>query len=76
MVELLRTNDPVLISFVQAILADARIDALVLDKHTSILEGSANAIPRRIMVVDEDLDAAMRILKEQEAELDGIRILE
>lgn len=76
MVELLRTNDPVLISFVQAILADARIDALVLDNHTSILEGSANAIPRRIMVVDEDLDAAMRILKEQEAELDGIRILE
>ena len=76
MVELLRTNDPVLISFVQAILADARIDALVLDKHTSILEGSANAIPRRIMVLDEDLDAAMRILKEQEAELDGIRILE
>ncbi len=76
MVELLRTNDPVLISFVQAILADARIDALVLDQHTSILEGSANAIPRRIMVVDEDLDAAMRILKEQEAELDGIRILE
>jgi len=76
MVELLRTNDPVLISFVQAILADARIDALVLDQHTSILEGSANAIPRRIMVVDEDLDAAMRILKEQDAELDGIRILE
>ena len=76
MVELLRTNDPVLISFVQAILADARIDALVLDNHTSILEGSANAIPRRIMVLDEDLDAAMRILKEQEAELDGIRILE
>ena len=76
MVELLRTNDPVLISFVQAILADARIDALVLDTHTSILEGSANAIPRRIMVVDEDLAAAKRILKEQEAELDGIRILE
>ena len=76
MIELLRTNDPVLISFVQVILADAGIDALVLDTHASVLEGSASAIPRRIMVVDEDLETAKQILKTKEAELDGIRILD
>ena len=76
MIELLKTNDLVLISFVQAILADAGIDALVLDTHASILEGSASAIPRRIMVVDEDLETAKQILKTREAELNGIRILD
>ena len=76
MIELLKTNDPVLISFVQATLAGAGIDALVLDTHASILEGSASAIPRRIMVVDEDLENAKQILKTREAELNDIRILD
>lgn len=76
MIELLKTNDPVLISFVQAILADAGIDTLVLDTHASILEGSASAIPRRIMAADKDLKMAKQILKEREAELNGIRILD
>ncbi len=76
MIELLRTNDPVLISFIQAILADAKIDAIILDTHASILEGSASAIPRRIMVLDEDLGTAQQMLKIKEAELNGIRILD
>ena len=76
MIELLRTNDPVLISFVQATLADAGIEALVLDIHASILEGSASAIPRRIMVMDEDLETAKQILKTRGAELNGVRILD
>ena len=52
MIELLRTNDPVLI--LRAGPADAGIEALVPATHASILEGSASAIPRRIMVADED----------------------
>ena len=76
MIELLRTNDPVLISFLQATLADAGIEALVLDTHASILEGSASAIPRRIMVMDEDLETAKQILKTRGAELNGVRILD
>ena len=76
MIELLRTNDPVLISFVQATLADAGIEALVLDTHASVLEGSASAIPRRIMVMDEDLETATQILKTRGAELNGVRILD
>ena len=76
MIELLKTNDPVLISFVKATLADAGIEALVLDTHASILEGSASAIPRRIMVMDEDLETAKHILKTRGAELNDVRILD
>jgi len=48
--ELLRANDPVLISYLVAVLQDEGIEAIVLDEHTSILEGSIGAIQRRVMV--------------------------
>ncbi len=60
--ELLRTNDPVRLSWAQAILADAGIDSLVLDQHTSIIEGSIGAIPRRLMVSARDHRRACRLL--------------
>ncbi len=63
MIELLRTNDPVLISWLSALLADEGIDAHVFDSHTSVLEGSAGAIPRRIMVAEDDYPRA-RVLYE------------
>ena len=52
--ELLRTNDPVTLSWLQALLAEAGIGCIVLDSHTSIIEGSIGAIRRRVMVSDED----------------------
>jgi hypothetical protein len=61
--ELLRTNDAVLLSWAQAVLSDFGIDAIVLDTHTAILEGSIAAIQRRLMVADEDHDAALRQLE-------------
>jgi hypothetical protein len=60
--ELLRSNDPVFLSWVDALLAAARIDAIMLDVHTSILEGSISAIPRRLMVDDDDYATARRLL--------------
>jgi hypothetical protein len=60
--ELLRTNDVVKLSWLQALLADAGIETMVLDMHTSILEGSAGAIPRRLAVADEDYQRACRVL--------------
>lgn len=63
MKELLRTTDPVRISWLTALLADQEIEAFVLDVHTSILEGSAGAIPRRLLVSDHDFDAASRLLE-------------
>jgi hypothetical protein len=62
--ELLRSTDPVLISFVMSMLASDGIDAVVLDMHTSILEGSIAAIPRRIMVKEGDDARARRLLTE------------
>ena len=64
MIELLRTNDLVQLSFLDAVLKDGGIESVVLDQHMSVLEGSAGAIPRRLMVSDEDAEAARRILRE------------
>ncbi len=59
---LLRTNDVVLISAVGALLDGAGIRHLVLDQNMSIVEGSLGVIPRRILVPDDDLAPARRIL--------------
>ncbi len=61
--ELVRTNDVVKLSWLQALLADAGIEAIVLDMHTSIIEGSIGAIPRRLAVVEEDFARARRVLE-------------
>lgn len=60
--ELVRANDPVLLSWLTALLRDAGIETVVFDAHTSVLEGSVGAIPRRLMVLDEDYEAARRIV--------------
>ena len=65
--ELVRSNNPVLLSWLMAALAESGIEAVILDGHTSILEGSAGAIPRRLMVIDEDYPAAREILEQAEA---------
>ncbi len=58
------SNDPVRLSFLTALLADAGIAAVVLDLHTSAIEGSIGAIPRRLMVPTEDEARARRVLAE------------
>ena len=62
--ELLRTNDLVLLSWVEALLADAGIRTYLLDSHTSIVEGSIAALPRRLMVDNADAAAARKIANE------------
>jgi hypothetical protein len=61
---LLTSNNVVRLSFLIALLADAGIEAVLLDGHTSVLEGSANAIPRRLVVTAEDFVRASRVLRE------------
>ena len=58
------SNDPVRLSFLTALLADAGITAVVLDAHTSAVEGSIGAIPRRLAVAAEDEAQARRVLRE------------
>lgn len=66
MVPLLKTNDMVLISYVEALLDEAGIGHLVLDGNMSILEGSLGIIARRVMVTEDDLAAAVRLMREAE----------
>ena len=62
MIEIMRTNDLVAISYAQALLQDAAIVCAVLDQHTSAIEGSVWAIQRRVLVDDEDAAAARALL--------------
>ena len=62
MKELMRTNDAVVISFVESLLKDAGIGCLVADQNMSVLDGSIGILPRRIMVIEDDMAAARRIL--------------
>ena len=64
MVELLRTNDLVLISAVRAILAEEEIHVFVADEHMSSLEGSVGFLPRRLLVRNNDLPRARRLLED------------
>jgi len=69
MKELIRTNDAVRLSWLQAVLEEAGIAAIVLDNHTSIIEGSIGAIQRRLMVADADHFLARAILRRAEEEM-------
>lgn len=64
MEELLRTNDPVLLSYVSALLEGVSIDFMVADLNMSVLEGSIGALPRRVLVDGERLSQAREILTE------------
>ena len=60
--ELLRTNDPVLVSAIEALLKGAGIPHVVLDQNMSVLEGSLGILPRRVLVATDDAAKARRIL--------------
>ncbi len=62
--ELVRTNDAVLISAIEALLKGADITHMVVDQNMSVLEGSIGIFPRRILVGDDEIDAARRLLEE------------
>ena len=62
MQEVLRTNDPILISYVRSLLMDAGIESVEFDSHIANLEGGVSAIPCRLMVIDADVDRALSIL--------------
>ena len=64
MVEVLRSNDFVIISFAQAVLRDIGIEYFLADLHISAAEGSIGAFPRRLQVAAENLSQARRALRE------------
>jgi Putative prokaryotic signal transducing protein len=62
--ELVRTNDIVLVSAVQALLEGAGIRHVVLDGNMSVLEGSIGILPRRILVEERSVEDARTLLRE------------
>jgi hypothetical protein len=60
--ELIRANDPVLLSFAQSLMKDAGIHCFIADQGMSILEGSLGMLPRRLLVDEDNADRARRIL--------------
>ena len=59
------------LSWVKSVFDEANIPIFVMDEQMSVLEGSANAIPRRVMVSEKDYAQAMKILEDAQSELDG-----
>jgi hypothetical protein len=64
MVELVRTNDLVLVGLLRGLLEAERIPVLVADEHMGALEGSIGAFPRRLLVPSDWAGRARRVLVE------------
>ena len=62
MIEIMRTNDLVLISFVEATLAGAGVRFFVADGYASAVEGSLGFLPRRILVEEAAVARARALL--------------
>src|SRR6185312_2391216 len=62
--EVLKSNNPVELSYAEALLKNAGIGVLSFDDHMSVLDGSMVILPRRLMVDDADLEQAKTILSE------------
>jgi hypothetical protein len=63
-IELVRTNDLVMISVIEGLLTQERVAFFIADQHMSATEGSLGFLPRRIMVDAEELARARRLLKD------------
>jgi hypothetical protein len=61
MAEVLRTNDPALLSAVEGLLNAGRIPHHVADRHASSLDGFIEVIKQRVLVPD-DREAEARAL--------------
>jgi len=64
LIELLRTNDLVLLISRVSILAEIGLAVFVADRHMSALEGSLSFLPRRVLVAADAAAPARRALAE------------
>jgi hypothetical protein len=62
----MRTNDPTMIAFAEALLEGEDIDCFPMDVHMSVLEGSIGVLPRRLLVRDQDFFRASIVLKDND----------
>ena len=65
MIEIVRTNDLVLLGFLQSLLENANIPVFVADMHISSLEGMIGVFPRRVMVPEDHVAQARRHIRDE-----------
>ena len=64
MEEIVRTNNLVTISFIEALLKEAGITPFIADQNMSVIEGSLGILPRRVLVPEDRAEEARRILRD------------
>ena len=70
MKEILKLDDPVDISWATSLLEDHGIKTFQVDTHTNSMRLFLHS-PVRIMVIDEDYERAMEIMKQAYTEMDN-----
>ncbi len=63
MIEIVRTNDLVVISLIETLLYGAGLSFFIADQHMSSVEGSLGFLPRRVLVDADEAAQARRILR-------------
>ena len=66
---IVKSNDPVYISWIKNLLSSNKIDFFVLDEEMSTMEGNITAIPVRVLVNDCDVSKANYIIRKHQEEL-------
>ena len=59
----LKSNNPVTLSFAANLLSQEGIENIVFDENASVMDGSMGFVQRRLMVADDDFARAGRLLK-------------
>jgi len=59
----LKSNNPVILSYAADVLTQAGIESVIFDTHASIMDGSIAVVLRRLMVLDEDHARAETLLR-------------
>ncbi|UXN07103.1 putative signal transducing protein [Bartonella sp. HY761] len=62
MIEIIRTNDAVIISVIEVLLKEAGIYYMVTDTHMSVLEGSLGFLQKRILVESDQVQEARKLI--------------
>ena len=60
----LKSNNPVTLSYASDVLSQSGIESVVFDTHASIMDGSMAMVPRRLMVADDDYARAETLLRQ------------
>ena len=72
MKELISTNDITKFVYAETILNSNNIVSFALDENISVLEGSIGILPRRLMVLENDYEQALELLKDFGLDLKSI----